>query len=217
MSASVSKIPLPKPRRLSPERPSPVTSPQKSVSKLPVKVSKLGNESPVGGHYKENICDYRSPDTNPVRWTEPSPVTSPSRIPVMKSQQHDNADSVTPRIHPTSYVSSQRPQSIDLEDEFVIGKSYINHMSPMPEIMPQQQQQQQQQIRKKSDPKLNFSPQRKISPLAAQVTNSRIPIASDYIKSDRPRASPPRSASSTSLKLSPGKAIFNISLIKVTQ
>ena len=207
MSASVSKIPLPKHRRLSPERPSPVTSPQKSVSKLPVKVSKLGNESPVGGHYKENICDYRSPDTNPVRWTEPSPVTSPSRIPVMKSQQ-DIADSVTPRIHPTTYITSQRPQSIDLEDEFVIGKSYINHMSPMPEIMPQQQH--QQQIRKKSEPKLNFSPQRKISPLAAQVTNSRIPISSDYIKSDRPRASPPRSASSSSLKLSPGMAIFNI-------
>ena len=193
MSASVSKIPLPKHRRLSPERPSPVASPQKSVSKLPVKVSKLGNESPVG-HYKENICDYRT-EINPVRWTEPSPITSPSRIPVMKSH-HDIIDTVTPRIHSTH--TSQRPQSIDLEDEFVPGKSYINHMSPMPEILPQQ-------IRKKSDPKLSFSPQRKVSPLAAQVTNSRIPRASDYMRSDRPRASPPRSASSSSLKLSPGK------------
>jgi hypothetical protein len=31
-----------------------------------------------------------------------------------------------------------------------------------------------------SDPKIGFSPQRKISPLAVQTTNSRIPIASEY-------------------------------------
>lgn len=184
-SVSVSKIPVAKNRRLSPERPSPAVSPPKSASRLPVKVSNALSAS--SNQFKENICD--------VRWNSdlPSPAMSPSRIPVMKGQQAVDA-AVTPRHHTshTSSYASQRPQSIDLEDEYFSSKSYFS--SPSPE----------KQVRKMSDPKIGFSPQRKISPLAAQVTNSRIPIASEYYnKTDRPRPSPPRSSSSSSLKMSP--------------
>jgi hypothetical protein len=183
MSASVSKIPVAKHRRLSPERPSPAVSPQKSVSKLPIKVSKIGNISDVSvqRQFKENICD------NSSRWSETSsPMTSPSRIPVMKSQP-DVLEVVTPRHHEVTprhhdvtqrhhdvTPHQQRPQSIDLEDEYISGRSYIlSSSSHRPEIVPHQ-------VRKMSDPKIGFSPQRKISPLAAQTTNSRIPIASEY-------------------------------------
>ena len=118
-------------------------------------------------------------------------------VPVIKNYQVGLSDVVTQR-HPSSSSSSytsQRPQSIDLEDEYFSSKSsYI--ASPSPEKIAQ--------VRKLSDPKLVFSPQRKISPRAAQITNSRIPIASEYYsRSDRPRPSPPRSSSSSSLKLSP--------------
>ena len=200
-SANVSKIPVVKGRRLSPERSvvmSPAMSPQKSVSKLPVKVSRseVTSTSSSSRQYKENICD--------VAWKDSaSPVMSPSRIPVMKNQNQSDrdlaaAEFATPRHHSSSSVSSfasqQRPQSIDLEDEYFSSKSYI--LSPSPEKL--------QQVRKMSDPKIGFSPQRKISPLSAQVTNSRIPISTDYYsKSDRPRPSPPRSSSSNSLKMSP--------------
>ena len=198
-SANVSKIPVVKSRRLSPERPlamSPAMSPQKSVSKLPVKVSRTEVTSTSSRQYKENICD--------VAWKDSaSPVMSPSRIPVMKNQNQCDRDPaaaeyVTPRHHSSSsassYASQLRPQSIDLEDEYFSSKSYI--LSPSPEKL--------QQVRKMSDPKIGFSPQRKISPLSAQVTNSRIPISTDYYsKSDRPRPSPPRSSSSSSLKMSP--------------
>ena len=190
MSASVSKIPVAKHRRLSPERPSPAVSPQKSVSKLPIKVSKIGNISDVSvqRQFKENICD------NSSRWSETSsPMTSPSRIPVMKSQP-DVSEVVTPRHHDVTprhhdvtprhhdvtprhhdvTPHQQRPQSIDLEDEYISGRSYIlSSSSHPPEIVPHQ-------VRKMSDPKIGFSPQRKISPMAAQTTNSRIPIASEY-------------------------------------
>ena len=183
MSASISKIPVAKHRRLSPERPSQAVSPQKSVSKLPIKVSKIGNISDVSvqRQFKENICD------NSSRWSETSsPMTSPSRIPVMKSQP-DVLEVVTPRHHEVTprhhdvtqrhhdvTPHQQRPQSIDLEDEYISGRSYIlSSSSHRPEIVPHQ-------VRKMSDPKIGFSPQRKISPLAAQTTNSRIPIASEY-------------------------------------
>ena len=76
-SASVSKIPVAKNSRMSPERPSPVMSPaispQKSYSKLPIKVQKAESSSSAK-QYKENIYD--------VRWSETaSPMMSPSRIP----------------------------------------------------------------------------------------------------------------------------------------
>jgi hypothetical protein len=119
MSAGVSsKIPVAKHRRPSPERPSPAASPQKSASKLPVKVCK----SDATRQYKENVYD-----ASPV-------MMSPSRIPVMR---HDADDAViaaaSGRKHSTSSsLSSQpRPQSIDLEDEYFSSKSYI--MSPSPD------------------------------------------------------------------------------------
>jgi hypothetical protein len=83
----------------------------------------------------------------------------------MKNHHVDAAEVVTPRHHSStssSSFASQRPQSIDLEDEYFSSKSYI--MSPSPE--------KHQQVRKMSDPKVGFSPQRKISPLSAQVSMS---------------------------------------------
>jgi len=132
MSASVSKIPVAKHRRLSPDRPSPVmspaSSPQKSVSKLPVKVSK----SEIG-HFKENICsDFRpTTENNAVKWMSDAPVTSPSRIPVMKSYGDVTSPSecVTPRNHSSANHTSShnRPQSIDLEDEYIQGLRCSHH------------------------------------------------------------------------------------------
>ncbi len=133
MSASVSKIPVAKHRRLSPDRPSPVmspaSSPQKSVSKLPVKVSK----SEIG-HFKENICsDFRpTTENNAVKWMSDAPVTSPSRIPVMKSYGDVTSPSecVTPRNHSSANHTSShnRPQSIDLEDEYIQGLRCSHHL-----------------------------------------------------------------------------------------
>lgn len=105
MSASVSKIPVSKHRRLSPERPLHVTSPQKSVSKLPVRVGQAFNDSPVLT-LKGGVCDYS------VKWNETHQVsTSPSKIPTKQAKGLD-----TPKQY--------RPQSIDLEDEFFPRKSY---------------------------------------------------------------------------------------------
>lgn len=108
----MSKIPVAKHRRLSPERSIHVISPQKSASKLPVRVGQSFNDSPVLT-LKGGICEYS------VRWNEPqpSPTTSPSKIPVKYGKDGE--------------VQKQyRPQSIDLEDEFFPRKNYGSYGSP---------------------------------------------------------------------------------------